>query len=207
MSADAQDLSGDLVAARRSELHPEPINGTGSRTMPGVGEHEAVEDGGTGGRPQAADAPALSRAREQSAETALAAMEAEMAALWQLRKARARDLVHLLHPRLDPTALPLIGALGTLGAMRPSDLVRQLHLEPSTISRQIAAVERLGLVSRVPDPSDARARLVDLTPSAREQFTTYRDQQLQQWRRSLHGWPAGDVEELTRLLRRLRDGG
>lgn len=134
----------------------------------------------------------------------LADLESEMAALWQLRKARARELAHLLHPRLDPTALPLIAAVGVSGALRPSDLVRQLHLDPSTVSRQITATERLGLVARLPDPSDARARLIDLTPAAREQVTTYRDQLLEQWRRSLTGWPPGDVEQLTTLLHRLR---
>jgi len=137
-------------------------------------------------------------------EGSLAELEAEMAALWQLRKARARDLAHLLHPRLDPTALPLIATLGMSGAMRPTDLVRTLHLDPSTISRQLAAVERLGLVTRVPDPSDARARLIDLTPAALEQVTSYRDRLMGQWRRSLTGWPPGDVEQLTKLLHRLR---
>ena len=131
-------------------------------------------------------------------------LESEMGALWQLRKARARELAHLLHPRMDPTALPLIAALGESGPLRPTDLVRQLHLEASTISRQIAAVERLGLVTRLPDPSDARARLIDLTPAARELVTGYRDQLLAQWRRSLTGWPPGDVEQLTKLLHRLR---
>jgi DNA-binding MarR family transcriptional regulator len=137
-------------------------------------------------------------------EGALAELEAEMAALWQLRKASARELAHLLHPRLDPTALPLIAALGRSGAMRPTELVRTLHLDPSTISRQLAAVERLGLVTRVPDPSDARARLVDLTAPAREQFTDFSQRQLEQWRRSLAGWPPGDVEQLTKLLHRVR---
>jgi len=141
---------------------------------------------------------------EVTSQQLLTDLESEMGALWQLRKARARELAHLLHPRLDPTALPLIAALGVSGALRPSDLVRQLHLDPSTISRQINAAERLGLVVRLPDPTDARARLIDLTPAAREQVTTYRDRLLEQWQRSLGGWPPGDIEQLTKLLHRLR---
>ncbi|WP_432492177.1 MarR family winged helix-turn-helix transcriptional regulator [Kineococcus auxinigenes] len=136
----------------------------------------------------------------------LAALEEEMAVRSQLRRARARELAHLLHPRLDPTAVPLIGVLGASGALRPSDLVRALHLDASTVSRQITAVERLGLVTRVPDPTDARARLVDLTAQAREQFTAYRDEQLDHWEHSFRGWSADDVQQLTRLLRRLREG-
>ena len=141
---------------------------------------------------------------ENASPQALADLEDEFGALWQLTRARARELAHLLHPRLDPTALPLISALGVSGPMRPSELVRQLHLDASTVSRQISAAQRLGLVDRTLDPGDARSRLVDLTPQAREQFTGYRDQQLGRWRHSVAGWPPGDVERLTELLHRLR---
>jgi DNA-binding MarR family transcriptional regulator len=134
----------------------------------------------------------------------LSALETEFAALQQLRKAGARDLAQLLHPQLDPTALPLIAELGTSGALRPTDLVRRLHLDPSTVSRQLNATEKLRLVHRYPDPSDARARLVDLTPQAREKFTGYRDNLLARWRQSVQRWSPGDVETLTKLLQRLR---
>jgi DNA-binding MarR family transcriptional regulator len=136
---------------------------------------------------------------------ALADLETEMAALWQLSRARAREVAQVIHPRLDPTAYPLIAVLGRSEAMRPSELMRALHLDASTVSRQIAAVERLGLVTRVPDPSDARARLVALTPEARERVTDVRREQLARRKASLADWPAEDIAQLTRLLRRLRE--
>jgi DNA-binding MarR family transcriptional regulator len=89
--------------------------------------------------------------------------------------------------------------------MRPSELMRALHLDASTVSRQIAAVERLGLVTRVPDPSDARARLVALTPEARERLADVRREQLARRKASLADWPPDDIAQLTRLLRRLRE--
>ena len=136
---------------------------------------------------------------------ALADLESEMAALWQLSRARAREVAQVIHPRLDPTAYPLIAVLGRSEAMRPSELMRALHLDASTVSRQIAAVERLGLVTRVPDPSDARARLVALTPEARERVSDVRREQLARRKASLADWPPEDVAQLTRLLRRLRE--
>ncbi|WP_170127451.1 MarR family winged helix-turn-helix transcriptional regulator [Kineococcus rhizosphaerae] len=134
----------------------------------------------------------------------LAGLEAEFAALWQLRKVRAREFSQLLHPHLDPTALPLLGELGQNGPLRPTDLADRLHLDPSTVSRQLNATEKLDLVRRFPDPTDARARLVDLTEQARDKFEGYREELLGRWRRSLGNWAPGEVETLTRLLHRLR---
>ncbi|GIG27780.1 MarR family winged helix-turn-helix transcriptional regulator [Cellulomonas marina] len=142
--------------------------------------------------------------RETADGAPLGALEAEVSALWQLRRAQGRALARLLHPRLDPSAVPLLAALGTQGAVRSTELVRRLRLDPSTLSRQISAAERLGLVERLPDPTDARARLVDLTPAAREKYTAFRAEQLEHWQRSVHDWSAADVETLTTLLRRLR---
>jgi DNA-binding MarR family transcriptional regulator len=143
--------------------------------------------------------------RPRAPGEALADLEAEMAALWQLSRARTRDLAQEIHPRLDPTAFPLIATLGRAEAMRPSELMRALHLDASTVSRQIAAVQRLGLVTRVADPSDARARLVALTPDARDRVAEVRRQQLARREASLADWPAEDVAQLTRLLRRFRE--
>ena len=143
--------------------------------------------------------------RSRSLSEALADLEREMAALWQLSRARSRELAQVIHPRLDPTAYPLIAALGRSEAMRPSELMRALHLDASTVSRQISAVERLGLVTRVPDPSDARARLVALTPEARERVADVRREQLARRKASLADWSPEDIVQLTHLVHRLRE--
>jgi DNA-binding MarR family transcriptional regulator len=143
--------------------------------------------------------------RPRSLGEALADLEREMAALWQLSRARSRELAQVIHPRLDPTAFPLVAALGRSEVMRPSELMRALHLDASTVSRQISAVERLGLVTRVPDPSDARARLVALTPEARERVADVRRQQLARRKASLADWSPEDIAQLTHLVHRLRE--
>jgi len=134
-------------------------------------------------------------------------LEAVLADLWQRSRATARDLAHGLHPRLDPTAYPLLAVLGHAEAMRPSELSEALLLDRSTVTRQVDAAERLGLVTRVPDPRDARARLVALTPGARERLERLRRARLDRWHASLAQWPTQEVEQLTRLLERLRDAG
>ena len=47
---------------------------------------------------------------------------------------------------------------------RLTDLAEQAQVTKQTASLLVAALEREGLVERVPDPADGRARLIRLTP-------------------------------------------
>lgn len=53
------------------------------------------------------------------------------------------------------------------------DLAERQTCDPSSVTTMMARLERDGFVRRIPDPLDARARLVQLTPKGkrvREQF-------------------------------------
>ncbi len=132
-------------------------------------------------------------------------LEARLADLWQRTRASARDRARAVHPQLDPTAYPLVFVLGRDGPARPSDLGARLYLDRSTITRQVDALVRLGLVTREPDPTDARARMVVLSEPARESLAELQRQRAERWRAALGVWPAGDVARLADLLRRLSD--
>ena len=47
-------------------------------------------------------------------------------------------------------------------------LADTLHLDASTVTRQIAALEDSGLVERRPDPQDRRSSTIELTPRGRQ---------------------------------------
>lgn len=133
----------------------------------------------------------------------LADLEAAVSDTWSWARATARTGAKALDPRLDATAYPLVSMLCWRGAMRPSDLAAALYLDKSTVSRQIDAAARLGLVERSPHPDDARAVTVELTPGARERLEAVRAARLERWRKALAEWTPGDVAELTRLLGQL----
>jgi DNA-binding MarR family transcriptional regulator len=137
----------------------------------------------------------------------LPALEAELAALWRRGRATARAAAHALHPQLDPTAYPLVLVLGQQGALRMSELGERLQLDKSTLSRQVDAAARTGLVERTVDPFDARARLVDLTDAGRTALSRVRAQQRAAWERSLTGWTRDEVVTLTALLAKLDESG
>lgn len=65
----------------------------------------------------------------------------------------------------DPTTLDLLVRieLEPSGRLRAVELVRQLSLSPSHVSRRLDRAERDGLVRREPDPDDRRASQVVLT--------------------------------------------
>jgi DNA-binding MarR family transcriptional regulator len=140
-------------------------------------------------------------------EEAVDALQAQMAELWRHGRARMRELARQVHPDLDPASYPLLTLLVLHGPQRISELGSRLELDKSTVSRQVAAAVRLGLVERVPDPSDARARLVDLTPDGRRRMSALRREQLHRWRASPATWAPADLRVLTDLLRRLADTG
>jgi DNA-binding MarR family transcriptional regulator len=140
-------------------------------------------------------------------DEAVLGLEAQMAELWRRGRARTRALARQVHPQLDPATYPVLALLVRDGAQRLSTLGAALELDKSTVSRQVDAAVRLGLVERVPDPTDARARLVGLTPEGQARMGSLHVQQLDRWRASLGTWDVGDLHRLTALLRRLGDTG
>ncbi|MEU2348807.1 MarR family winged helix-turn-helix transcriptional regulator [Modestobacter sp. NPDC049651] len=140
-------------------------------------------------------------------EAAVAALEEEMAGLWRRGRSRIRDAARAVDPQLDPASYPLLTVLVRRGPTRVSDLGAALDLDKSTVSRQVDAAARLGLVDRVPDPADARVRLVTLTELGHRQMDAVHTQRLARWRASLATWEADDLQQLTALLRRLQATG
>lgn len=54
------------------------------------------------------------------------------------------------------------------GGSRLTDLAEAAQMSKQTIGSIVDQLERAGYVERVPDPADARARLVTVTPKGRE---------------------------------------
>ena len=51
---------------------------------------------------------------------------------------------------------------------RPGELAQSAQLSKQTLSSIVDQLERSGYVKRLPDPQDARARLVTITPKGQE---------------------------------------
>ena len=93
------------------------------------------------------------------------------------------------------------------GGARGGEVSEVLGLHKSTTSRNLTTLEDLGLVERIPDPDDARARQVRLTPQGAEALDRSVLGRRARLRAQLQEWEAVDIASLARLLRKLNDSG
>jgi DNA-binding MarR family transcriptional regulator len=101
---------------------------------------------------------------------------------------------------LDRSGYGIMCRLHDEGAQRLSSLAQAFGLDPSTITRQVQALEANGLVLRQVDPTDRRASLLDLSEEGRELLTETRERRRAWLQAALDDWSAHDLEELGRLL-------
>lgn len=97
----------------------------------------------------------------------------------------------------------LLFHLTTLGPMRTKELAESACVDPSTISRQVDQLVKLGHVERRADPDDGRVTVLAATDHGRETHRRMRAARDQMMARVLAGWDLDDVENLTALLGRL----
>jgi DNA-binding MarR family transcriptional regulator len=144
-----------------------------------------------------------SPAGEAAQPPAMEAVEREIAVLLRRARAASSEVAREVHPDLESDAYGLLAWIDRAGPSRLTSLAVQLGIGKGTMSRQIASLERLGLVQRQPDPADGRAALLDMTPEGRTRFGQTRAARLERLRRVLDAWPIEDLAELGRLLHRL----
>ncbi len=120
--------------------------------------------------------------------------------LFQVARQRAGATVEGVEP-------PTYGILFTLerGPLRLSDLSACVHTEISTISRQVSALTKAGLVEKVPDPDDGRAQLIRVTDAGHATMLRLRDRRDDWLAGLLSDWDPEDIHTLARLLRHLND--
>jgi DNA-binding MarR family transcriptional regulator len=89
------------------------------------------------------------------------------------------------------------------GPMRPTALSEVLATGPSHVSKIVRRLEANGWVRRTTDPSDGRARLVQLTVIGATRLAEIRSHRRTQLRTQLGQWSTGDIREFSRLLGKL----
>jgi len=89
------------------------------------------------------------------------------------------------------------------GPMRTKALAESVGVDPSTVSRQVDELVRLGHVERRADPDDGRAIVLAPTDTGRETHRRMREQRDRITARVVDGWDRTDTERLTELVGRL----
>ncbi len=122
-----------------------------------------------------------------------------------LRAAFAAAGLDGIRPAQSVALVPL-----TAGALHASDLADRLGVSRQAVAQAIAALECHSYVTRVPDPADARARLIELTPRGGQALRVMRSNALdleKRWHQTLGQRRLAELRKILQMLLDAESGG
>lgn len=137
-------------------------------------------------------------------------LERELTRFWRRSRVSSTSIAAEVHPDLDVASYTVLVTISDLerslpGGVRAIDVADTLGLHKSTMSRNIAVLERLGLVAREQSADDARARILTITESGRTSLDATITARRARVSSILSQWSNDDVRDLARLLGQLND--
>lgn len=106
---------------------------------------------------------------------------------------------------IERVGFVLLTHLALEGPSRTTTLAEAVHSDISTVSRQVTALVKRGLIERRPDPLDGRACLLAATAEGQGVFERIRNRRNEHVAKLLASWPLTDRQQLIRLLARFND--
>jgi DNA-binding MarR family transcriptional regulator len=103
----------------------------------------------------------------------------------------------------DPTRVGVLRLAVERGPIRPTELARELGVNPSSITRQVQALHALGHVAVSADPNDGRAFLVEATKRGRAELRSFDAVGLEVFAAVVDEWSEEDLLLLATLLDRM----
>jgi DNA-binding MarR family transcriptional regulator len=119
-------------------------------------------------------------------------------------KARTQMLAAAAHD-VEWSAHIVLKCLSNEGSLRSSAIAELIDSDPSTVSRQVAALVKDGLIERRADPVDGRASLLVLTEKATQVVRDHDDVRDQHYAKMLAAWSSSDLRRFAELLARFTE--
>ncbi|MEU7584836.1 MarR family transcriptional regulator [Micromonospora sp. NPDC049230] len=136
-------------------------------------------------------------------ESTLGRIETEVALLMRFGEATRRATGTAEHRVLDRAAYVILRHLADAGPQNVSALAARLNLDGSTVTRQVSALQRDGLISRTPDPSDGRGTVISPTTAGLQRMAAVQAARTRLYGDMLADWTTEDRATLATLLGRL----
>ncbi|MGW6838596.1 MarR family winged helix-turn-helix transcriptional regulator [Streptomyces sp. NPDC054949] len=118
---------------------------------------------------------------------------------------RARAAAARMHPELSLVSFTLLSHLEERRGCRAADLAAHYALDKSTVSRQVAALERAGLVERRADAEDHRVQVLELTSEGAAVLAQVTRNRREMFRARLVDWPREDLDRFAAYLLRYNE--
>jgi len=106
---------------------------------------------------------------------------------------------------LDRALFPLLVSVERFGPIGVVELADRVGRDYTTVSRQVAKLERLGLVARQGNPADRRVREAVVSRKGKAMTGRVDAARDRIYRTVFTTWDARDIDELTRLMRKFAD--
>jgi DNA-binding MarR family transcriptional regulator len=106
---------------------------------------------------------------------------------------------------LDRALFPLLVRLSAIGAMGVAELADRVGRDPSTVSRQLAKLEQLGMVKRPQTRADMRVREAAITKTGERTVTAITAARHRLLGELLEDWSPQERQIFPRLTQRLAD--
>ncbi|MGW7380202.1 MarR family winged helix-turn-helix transcriptional regulator [Streptomyces sp. NPDC054794] len=116
-----------------------------------------------------------------------------------------RDLGRILPHDCPAGSAAVLTLLGRHGDMRMSKLAELLSVDMSVTSRHVAHVAERGWIERSPDPADKRSRILRLTAAGESMLGELSRRSTELLAERLGDWSDEEVDQLIRLMTRLRE--
>lgn len=121
------------------------------------------------------------------------------------RPQRDETLIKEAGIRLDRALFPLLVGIERFGPIGVVELADGVGRDYTTVSRQVAKLESLGLVERRANAVDRRVRAAAVTPKGKAMTDLVDAARERMGRAIFKTWDAHDIDELVRLMRKFAD--
>lgn len=118
------------------------------------------------------------------------------------RPQRDEQLLAAAGVSLDRALFPLLVLAGRFGPIAVGELADRVGRDYTTVSRQLAKLESLGLIMRQPGQKDRRVTEATTTPAGVAMNAAIDTARERMARQIFDRWEDADVDTLTRLLSR-----
>ncbi|MGW0118911.1 MarR family winged helix-turn-helix transcriptional regulator [Streptomyces sp. NPDC003327] len=142
-------------------------------------------------------------AREVPREASVDVIQRELTAFAR----RARAAAARVHPEIPLVSYTLLAHIGERSGCRATDLAAHYLLDKSTVSRQLAGLEKLGLVERRPAPDDHRVQVLHPTEAGNRVLAHAQASRLAAYQERLADWSAEDLARFAAYLLRYNAAG
>lgn len=121
------------------------------------------------------------------------------------RPQRDEAMIRAAGIRLDRALFPLLVGIERVGPIGVVELADRVGRDYTTVSRQVAKLEILGLVERRAGAADRRVREAVVTPTGKAMTDLVDAARDRMGRAIFASWDAQEVDDLVRLMRKFAD--